>query len=70
MIVANRVGADCGFDYDDNAAEILWHDGEKAFGRMPKSELAAGLMDIIAARFLEARGTETQPALSIVSNKE
>jgi phosphopantothenoylcysteine decarboxylase/phosphopantothenate--cysteine ligase len=70
MIVANRVGADCGFDYDDNAAEILWVGGEKAFGKMPKSELAAGLIDVIVARFFETRGAETQPALSIVSIKE
>ena len=70
MIVANRVGADCGFDYDDNAAEILWPGGEKAFEKMPKSELAAGLMDVIAARFFETRGAGTQPSLSIVSAKE
>lgn len=70
MIVANRVGADCGFDYDDNAAEVLWSGGEKAFDKMPKSELAAGLMDLIAARFFATRGAETQPALSIVSIKE
>ncbi len=70
MIVANRVGADCGFDYDDNAAALLWKGGEKAFDKMPKSELAAALMDVIAARFHETRGTEAQPALSIVSIKE
>jgi phosphopantothenoylcysteine decarboxylase/phosphopantothenate--cysteine ligase len=70
MIVANRVGSDCGFDYDDNAAEILWAGGDKAFEKMPKSELAAGLMDVIVARFFETRGGETQPALSIVSLKE
>ena len=70
MIVANRVGPDCGFDYDDNAAEVLWKGGESRFEKMPKSELAAGLMDLIAARFFETRGAETQPALSIVSTKE
>ena len=70
MIVANRVGPDCGFDYDDNAAEVLWKGGESVFDKMPKSELAAGLMDLIAARFFETRGAETQPALSIVSTKE
>ncbi len=70
MIVANRVGADCGFDYDENAAEILWHDGEKAFVKMPKTELAARLMGVIAARFLEVHGVDAQPALSIVSTKE
>ena len=70
MIVANRVGSDCGFDVDDNAAEILWDGGEKAFEKMPKTELAAALMDVVAARFFETRGAETQPALSIVSGKE
>jgi phosphopantothenoylcysteine decarboxylase/phosphopantothenate--cysteine ligase len=70
MIVANRVGSDCGFDYDDNAAEILWAGGDRAFEKMPKSELAAGLMDVIAARFFETRGSDKQPALSIVSLKE
>jgi phosphopantothenoylcysteine decarboxylase/phosphopantothenate--cysteine ligase len=70
MIVANRVGADRGFDVDDNAAEIFWPGGQKAFGTMPKTELAAALMDVVAARFFEVRGSETQPALSIVSIKE
>jgi phosphopantothenoylcysteine decarboxylase/phosphopantothenate--cysteine ligase len=70
MIVANRVGADRGFDRDDNTAEILWDGGTRAFDTMPKTELAAGLMDVIAARFFETRGADTQPALSIVSVKE
>ena len=70
MIVANRVGADCGFDYDENAAEILWKGGAKAFGKMPKSELAACLMDVIAGHYFETRGADTQPALSVVSIKE
>jgi phosphopantothenoylcysteine decarboxylase/phosphopantothenate--cysteine ligase len=70
MIVANRVGADCGFDYDDNAAELLWNGGEKVFANMPKSELAAGLMDVIAERFLETHGAGMPPALSVVSTKE
>ena len=70
MIVANRVGADCGFDYDDNAAEILWPGGEKAFGKMPKSELAVGLVDVIAAHYFETRGADVQPALAVVSAKD
>ena len=70
MIVANRVGSDCGFDVDDNAAEILWDGGKKAFEKMPKTELAAALMDVVAARLFETRGAETQPALSIVSGKD
>jgi phosphopantothenoylcysteine decarboxylase/phosphopantothenate--cysteine ligase len=70
MIVANRVGADHGFDVDDNAAEVLWPGGAKSFGTMPKTELATAIMDVVAARFFETRGTDTQPALSIVSIKE
>jgi phosphopantothenoylcysteine decarboxylase/phosphopantothenate--cysteine ligase len=70
MIVANRVGADRGFDRDDNTAEILWDGGTRGFDTMPKTELAARLMDVIAARFFETRGADTQPALSIVSVKE
>ncbi|MDH3904704.1 MAG: bifunctional phosphopantothenoylcysteine decarboxylase/phosphopantothenate--cysteine ligase CoaBC [Gammaproteobacteria bacterium] len=70
MIVANRVGSDCGFDYDDNAAEVLWKGGEKVFDKMPKPELAAGIVDVIAVRFFETRGDEMQPTLSIVSIKE
>jgi phosphopantothenoylcysteine decarboxylase/phosphopantothenate--cysteine ligase len=70
MIVANRVGAERGFDVDDNAAEVLWPGGAKPFGTMPKTELAAVVMDVIAARFFETRGSDTQPALSIVSIKE
>jgi phosphopantothenoylcysteine decarboxylase/phosphopantothenate--cysteine ligase len=70
MIVANRVGAEQGFDVDDNAAEVLWPGGAKAFGTMPKTELATAVMDVVAARFFETRGTDTQPALSIVSIKE
>jgi phosphopantothenoylcysteine decarboxylase/phosphopantothenate--cysteine ligase len=34
MIVANRVGRDCGFDYDDNAADVLWPGGERSFGKI------------------------------------
>jgi hypothetical protein len=37
---------------------------------MPKSELAAGLMDVIAERFLETHGAGMPPALSVVSTKE
>jgi phosphopantothenoylcysteine decarboxylase/phosphopantothenate--cysteine ligase len=70
MIVANRVGANRGFDRDDNTAEILWDGGTRSFDTMPKTELAARLMDMIAARFFETRGADTQPALSVVSVKE
>lgn len=70
MIIANRVGSDCGFDYDDNAAEALWGGGEKAFSTMPKTELAHELVGLITERFTATRGADTQPALSVVSIKE
>ncbi|MGI9223201.1 MAG: bifunctional phosphopantothenoylcysteine decarboxylase/phosphopantothenate--cysteine ligase CoaBC [Woeseiaceae bacterium] len=70
MIIANRVGSDCGFDYDDNAAEVLWSGGEKTFPQMPKTELAHELVALIAERFALTRGADTQPALSIVSIKD
>jgi len=70
MIIANRVGSDCGFDYDDNAAEALWGGGERTFPQMPKTELAYELVTLIAERFALTRGADTQPALSIVSVKD
>ena len=70
MIIANRVGSDCGFDYDDNAAEALWQGGRQAFARMPKTALSGELMNVIADRYLALRGADTQPALSIVSRKD
>jgi len=70
MIIANRVGSDCGFDYDDNAAEVLWEGGEKTFSTMAKTELAHELIGLITERFTATRGVDTQPALSIVSVKD
>jgi len=70
VIVANRVGRDCGFDADDNAVDVLWGDGERQFPTMSKTELAREVMDVIVSRFLATRGGDTQPTLSIVSMKE
>ena len=70
MIVANRVGSDCGFDYDDNAAEVLWNNGDRSFAKMAKTELARELMHVVVERYRATRGADTQPALSIVSVKD
>jgi phosphopantothenoylcysteine decarboxylase/phosphopantothenate--cysteine ligase len=70
MIVANRVGSDCGFDQDDNAADVLWKDGEQSFAKMAKTELARGIIDVVVALYFATRGADTQPALSIVSIKD
>ena len=70
MIVANRVGRDCGFDYDDNAADVLWPGGERSFGKMAKTELAREIMDLVAERYEATCGENTQPTLSVISIKE
>ena len=51
MIVANRVGPDCGFDCDDNAVDVLWQDGETGFPMAAKTVLAQQLIELIAARY-------------------
>jgi phosphopantothenoylcysteine decarboxylase/phosphopantothenate--cysteine ligase len=70
MIVANRVGSDCGFDADDNRVNVIWADGEQRFPEARKSELARDLVELIARRFYAARGTDTQPRLTVISNIE
>jgi phosphopantothenoylcysteine decarboxylase/phosphopantothenate--cysteine ligase len=51
MIVANKVGADCGFDRDDNSVEVFWRGGEQSFPTTEKSELASQLILLIADRY-------------------
>ena len=69
MIVANQVGEDRGFDLDDNAVAVYWSGGEQAFAKSAKTELAQQIIKLIAARYELARGTATQPGLSIISSK-
>jgi phosphopantothenoylcysteine decarboxylase/phosphopantothenate--cysteine ligase len=69
MIVANRVGDDCGFDYDDNAAEVLWRDGSHGFEKTSKAELARQIIRLVAERYAISVGDETRPELSIVSSQ-
>jgi len=70
MIIANQVGEDRGFDRDDNAVSVFWSDGERRFPEASKSELARDLVDLIARRFYAARGTDTQPRLTVISNTD
>jgi phosphopantothenoylcysteine decarboxylase/phosphopantothenate--cysteine ligase len=64
MIVANRVGDDCGFDADDNLVEVYWQGGTKEFAKAAKTELAHQIMKLVADRYAETRGTDTQPTLA------
>ena len=70
MIIANRVGSDCGFDSDDNSVNVFWVGGEQRFPAARKSKLAHDLVDLLARRFYAARGTDTQPRLTVISNTD
>lgn len=54
MIAANRVGADCGFERDDNALLLLWPNGREELAQADKRELARALV----ARIAERRGAK------------
>jgi phosphopantothenoylcysteine decarboxylase/phosphopantothenate--cysteine ligase len=70
MIVANRVGRDCGFDRDDNAATVLWKGGERNFPTSSKTDLARNLIELVAEHFYAVRGSDTQPTLTVISNHD
>lgn len=70
MIIANRVGSDCGFDYDENTVCVYWPGGHQAFEMAAKSELAHDLMELLAQRFNNAQGTDSQTSSNVVSIKE
>jgi phosphopantothenoylcysteine decarboxylase/phosphopantothenate--cysteine ligase len=70
MIVANRVGDDCGFDRDENAAQVYWRGGERDFPTTSKAELADGIVQLVAERYAATRGDSTQPELTVLRFKE
>jgi phosphopantothenoylcysteine decarboxylase / phosphopantothenate---cysteine ligase len=58
MIAANQVGCDgTGFDCSDNALLVLWPGGELEIARADKSEVARALLQQVALRRREARGS-------------
>jgi len=70
MIIANRVGDDCGFDRDDNTVNVFWRDGEQEFATAAKIDLAHQIVRLVAERFAATRGADTQPRLTVVAAKE
>jgi phosphopantothenoylcysteine decarboxylase/phosphopantothenate--cysteine ligase len=57
FIVANDITrADAGFDADTNAATIISQDAEETIGLMPKSDLAARILDRAELRLKEGSG--------------
>jgi len=65
MIIANRVGGDCGFDTDENSVNVFWSDGERRFPTAQKSELACNLIELVAQRFYAARGASKENVIAI-----
>lgn len=70
MIVANRVGDDCGFDRDENAATVLWAGGQQQLAQAEKKVLARQIIELSAERFYAVRGANTHPQLTIISSKD
>lgn len=50
LIAANEVGADCGFDREDNALVVLWKGGRRDLGSGAKEDLAERLLELVAER--------------------
>jgi len=59
MIVANKVGAECGFDSENNTVDVYWRGGEQSFPTTAKSELAEHLIRLIAARYDSAESNKS-----------
>jgi phosphopantothenoylcysteine decarboxylase/phosphopantothenate--cysteine ligase len=59
MIVANKVGADRGFDSEENAVEVFWRGGELSFPTTAKTELATQLIQLIADRYAGSADDKT-----------
>src|SRR5690606_5080604 len=55
LVTANRVGADAGFEREDNALLLLWPGGEEDLGHDDKARLARRLVARIAERYRAER---------------
>jgi phosphopantothenoylcysteine decarboxylase/phosphopantothenate--cysteine ligase len=60
MIAANQVGDRLAFDCDDNALTVYWPGGRRELARASKTEVARGLVALIAERY--ASGERVLPA--------
>ncbi len=58
MIIANQVGiADGGFSSDNNAASVLWNNGQQTFSLRSKKRLAVDIIKIIAQHYYASKHT-------------
>lgn len=65
MIVGNLVGNNLCFDQDENSVLILWQGGNEEIERMPKTQLAERIIEVVAMRYRQATNAPTpirQPA--------
>jgi phosphopantothenoylcysteine decarboxylase/phosphopantothenate--cysteine ligase len=65
VIVGNLVCNNLCFDQDENSVLILWQGGSEEIERMPKTQLAERIIDIVASRYRQATKAPTpirQPA--------
>ena len=70
MIIANRVGDGIAFDCDDNCVDVYWQQGEHSFERQSKSDLAHGLMTLVADRYESEESVDADASLKLISAKD
>jgi phosphopantothenoylcysteine decarboxylase/phosphopantothenate--cysteine ligase len=68
MIIANLVGAGRGFDADDNAVEVFWPGGERAYPKQDKRALARDLVALIADRY--EKSADTDPGMAALAIRD
>ena len=57
LVCGNRVGvAGSGFESVDNTLEVYWAGGHRTLGPAPKTAVATGLVELLAARIAAAKG--------------
>lgn len=66
MIIANRVGADCGFDCDENSVDVYWPGGSRSFPLADKTGLAEDLVALVAERYADPGRSGSQSSAGVV----
>jgi phosphopantothenoylcysteine decarboxylase/phosphopantothenate--cysteine ligase len=66
MIIANLVGKGRGFEVDQNAVEVFWRNGQQSFPLAEKQQLSQDLVALIAKRYEESFGADTQTELPAI----
>jgi len=70
MVIANLVGANRGFETDQNAVDVFWRGGEKSFPEIDKIALARQLIKLISARYREALPADTETELPVIAVRD